>query len=80
MVDTRSKECARCFESTITHCRYAACSLRVDLSEIVVPVVFTRVRLIVLDPQVFEMIKPRLWCKGWSGMDMALELYRDMFW
>jgi hypothetical protein len=30
--------------------------------------------------QVFEMIRPRLWCKGWSGMQMAMELYRDMFW
>ena len=41
---------------------------------------FTLLRLIVLDLQVFEMIKPRLWCKGWSGMDMVCELYRDMFW
>ena len=30
--------------------------------------------------QVFEMIRPRLWCKGWSGMSMVCELYRDLFW
>jgi len=30
--------------------------------------------------QVFEMIRPRLWCKGWSGMDLAMEMYRDAFW
>ena len=30
--------------------------------------------------QVFEMIKPMLWCPGFSGARMAMELMRDMFW
>ena len=33
------------------------------------------------DPlQVFEMIRPLLWCKGYSGAAMIAGLYRDMFW
>ena len=30
--------------------------------------------------QVFEMIKPMIWCPGFSGARMAAELMRDMFW
>ena len=30
--------------------------------------------------QIFESIKPMLWCPGFSGMRMAQELYRDFFW
>lgn len=30
--------------------------------------------------QVFAMIQPALWCPGFSGMRMAQELMRDMFW
>jgi hypothetical protein len=30
--------------------------------------------------QVFEMIRPRLWCTGWSGAQRAMELFRDVFW
>ena len=30
--------------------------------------------------QVFEAIKPQLWCPGYSGTQFALELLRNMFW
>lgn len=30
--------------------------------------------------QVFEMIRPQLWCTGWSGSSMAMELIRNIFW
>mmetsp|Transcript_50477 Transcript_50477/g.113418 ORF Transcript_50477/g.113418 Transcript_50477/m.113418 type:complete len:288 (-) Transcript_50477:282-1145(-) len=30
--------------------------------------------------QVFESIRPRLWCPGFSGAALAMELMRDLFW
>ena len=30
--------------------------------------------------QVFEAIRPQLWCPGFSGMAFAMELMRDVFW
>ena len=30
--------------------------------------------------QVFEMLRPMLWCPGYSGAAMIAELYRDLFW
>lgn len=30
--------------------------------------------------QVFEVIRPQLWCTGWSGAQMAAELIRNVFW
>ena len=30
--------------------------------------------------QVFEGIRQQLWCPGWSGAEMAMELFRDIFW
>ena len=30
--------------------------------------------------QVFSMIENQLWCPGFSGMDLAQELLRDVFW
>ena len=30
--------------------------------------------------QVFEMVRPRLWCPGFSGAALAREFMRDVFW
>jgi len=30
--------------------------------------------------QVFEAIRPRLWCPGYSGIGIAMEMLRDVFW
>ena len=30
--------------------------------------------------QVFEAIRQQLWCPGWSGAEVAMELFRDIFW
>jgi hypothetical protein len=30
--------------------------------------------------QVFEAIRPALWCPGFSGAAFAMELLRDVFW
>ena len=30
--------------------------------------------------QVFEAIRPQLWCPGFSGMGLAMELLRNVFW
>ena len=30
--------------------------------------------------QVFEMVRPMLWCPGFSGRRMAAEIMRDIFW
>ena len=32
------------------------------------------------DPRVFAMIRPQLWCPGFSGARMAAEVMRDIFW
>ena len=30
--------------------------------------------------QVFEAIRPQLWCPGFHGMEFAMEMMRNMFW
>ena len=30
--------------------------------------------------QIFEAIRPQLWRPGYSGVDLAMEMLRDVFW